>query len=187
MAAMNIRYRYCVMCSSGSVVPSYCFIPGKLNFLGISTNAIVSTKGELAKLLAALFFIGVGIPGMRWMSASISVNLRAKSRLAKVGSVLTWFGFDGAECEGPDGVPCSGMVGWVEPTLPLGVDIGGTPCVALAMSSDRCPPIPFGMFSAVCRTTIWGPFVTRMLGSEPTWVGSRSFAVVPCSSGRTGA
>ncbi|KAL5847323.1 hypothetical protein ACOSQ3_010847 [Xanthoceras sorbifolium] len=187
MAAVNIRCRYCAMCSSGSVVPSYCFIPGKLNFLGISTNAIVSMKGESAKLLAALFFIGVGIPGMRWMSASISVNLCAKSRLAKVGSALTRFGSDGAECEGPDDVPCNGMVGWVEPTLPLGVDIGGTPCVALAISSDRCPPIPFGIFSAVCRATIWGSLATRMLGSEPTWVGSRFLAVVPCSSGRTGA
>ncbi|KAL5748579.1 hypothetical protein ACOSQ2_025876 [Xanthoceras sorbifolium] len=187
MAAVNIRCRYCAMWSSGSVVPSYCFIPGKLNFLGISTNAIVSTKGESAKLLAALFFIGVGIPGMRWMNASISVNLRAKSRLAKVGSALTRFESDGAECEGPDDVPCSGMVGWVEPTLPLGVDIGGTPCIALATSSDRCPPILFGILSVVCRATIWGPLVTRMLGSEPTWVGSRSLMVVPCSSGRTGA
>ncbi|KAL5838145.1 hypothetical protein ACOSQ3_015314 [Xanthoceras sorbifolium] len=187
MAAVNIRCRYCAMWSSGSVVPSYCFIPGKLNFLGISTNAIVSTKGESAKLLAALFFIGVGIPGMRWISASISANLHAKSRLAKVSSVLTRFGFNGAECEGPDGVPCSGMVGWVEPTLPLGVDIGGTPCVALAMSSDRCPPVPFGVLSAVCRATMCGPFETQMLGSEATWVGSRSLVVVPCSSGRTGA
>ncbi|KAL5754289.1 hypothetical protein ACOSP7_022509 [Xanthoceras sorbifolium] len=186
MVAVNIRCRYCAMWSSGSVVPSYYFIPGKLNFLGISTNAIVSTKGESAKLLAALFFIRAGIPGMRWMSASISANLRAKSRLAKVGSILTRFGFDGTECERPDGVPYSGMVGWVKPMLPLGVDIGGTPCVALAMWSDRCPPVPFGVLSAVCRATMCGPFETRMLGSEPTWVGSRSLAVVPCSSGRTG-
>ncbi|KAL5819111.1 hypothetical protein ACOSQ4_022953 [Xanthoceras sorbifolium] len=186
-AAVNISCRYCAMWSSGSVVPSYCFIPGKLNFLGISTNAIVSMKGESAKLLAALFFIGAGIPGMRWMSASISANLRAKLQLAEVGSILTRFGFDGAECEGPDGVPCSRMVGWVEPTLPLGVDIGGTPCVVLAMSSDRCLPIPFGVLSAVCRATMCGPSEARMLGSEPMWVGSRSLAVVPCSSGRTGA
>ncbi|KAL5826931.1 hypothetical protein ACOSQ3_018774 [Xanthoceras sorbifolium] len=154
MAAVNICCRYCTIWSSGSVVPSYCFILGKLNFLGISTNAIASTKGELAKLLAALFFIGAGIPGMHWMSASISTNLRAKSRLANVGSIFTMFGFDGAECEGPDGILCSGMVGRVEPTLPLGVEIGGTSCVALAVSSDRCLPVLFDGLSAVCRATV---------------------------------
>ncbi|KAL5840256.1 hypothetical protein ACOSQ4_012864 [Xanthoceras sorbifolium] len=121
------------------------------------------------------------------MNASISTNLRAKSRLANVSSILTRFGFDGAECEGPDGVPCSGMVGWVEPTLPMGVEICGTPYVALAMSSDRCLPVPFDMLSAVYRATMCGSSVARMLGSEPTRIGSRSLAVVPCSSGRTGA
>ncbi|KAL5803312.1 hypothetical protein ACOSQ4_031617 [Xanthoceras sorbifolium] len=189
MVAVNIyKVSYdCAMWSSGSVVQSYCFIPGKLNFLGIFTNAIASTKGESAKLLAALFFIGVGIPRMRWMSASISANLRAKSRLANVGSIFTRSGFDNAECEGPDGVPCSRMVGWVKPRLPLGVEIGGTSCVSLATSSDRCLPVLFDVLSVICRATMCGPSAARMLGSEPTWIGSRSLAVVPCSSGRTGS
>ncbi|KAL5855810.1 hypothetical protein ACOSQ4_005612 [Xanthoceras sorbifolium] len=136
MAVVNIRCWYCAIWSSGSVVPSYCFMPGKLNFLGIFTNVIASTKGESAKLLAVLFFIRVGIPEMLWMNASISANLRAKPRLANVGSIFIKFAFDGAECEGPDGVLCSEMVCLVEPTLPLGVKVGGTSRAALAMPSD---------------------------------------------------
>ncbi|KAL5736610.1 hypothetical protein ACOSQ2_031398 [Xanthoceras sorbifolium] len=97
MAAVNIRCRYCAMWSSGSVVPSYCFIPGKLNFLGISINVIASTNGESAKLLAVLFIIKVGIARMRWMSASISANLLAKSGLANVDSGFIRFEFDRAK------------------------------------------------------------------------------------------
>ena len=55
---------------------------GKLNFLGISVSAIASTNDESTKLLVVLFFIGAGTPGILWMRASISANLRENSKLA---------------------------------------------------------------------------------------------------------
>ncbi|KAK4852599.1 hypothetical protein QYF36_025350 [Acer negundo] len=67
--------------SSGSVVPSYCFMFGKLNFLGISTITMSSTKGESAKLFAVLFLNGAGTAGILCISASISANLRENSLL----------------------------------------------------------------------------------------------------------
>ncbi|KAL5840167.1 hypothetical protein ACOSQ4_012775 [Xanthoceras sorbifolium] len=186
IAAVNILYRYCAMWSSGSVVPSYCFILGKLNFLGISTTAIVSTNGKSEKLLAAFFFIGAGIPGICWMSASISVNIRAKSGLAKAGSEFTRFVFDGAECEGPEGVPCGGTACWVESMLPLGVEIGVASCTTLVMPSDWCTSVPFEGLHVGCYTTFGDLSAAWVLGSVPARTGSRSLAVIPYSSERTG-
>ena len=82
IAAVNILCLYCAIWSSGSIVPSYCFLFGKLNFLGISVSAIASTNGESVKLLAVLFFIGVGTPEILWRRASIYANLRENSKLA---------------------------------------------------------------------------------------------------------
>ena len=64
IAAVNILCLYCAIWSSGSVMPSYCFMFGKLNFLGISTSAMASTNGESVKLFTVLLFIGIGTPGI---------------------------------------------------------------------------------------------------------------------------
>ena len=64
IATVNILCLYYAIWSSRSVVPSYCFMFGKLNFLGISMRAIASTKGESAKLLAVLFLMGAGTLGI---------------------------------------------------------------------------------------------------------------------------
>ena len=55
MAVVNIHCLYCAMWSSGSVVPSYSFMFGKLNFRGISTRAMFSVKGESTFELKVLF------------------------------------------------------------------------------------------------------------------------------------
>ncbi|KAK1575042.1 hypothetical protein Q3G72_002090 [Acer saccharum] len=82
IAAVNILCLYYAIWSSGSVVPSYCFMFEKLNFLGIFVRAIASTNGESTELLAVLFFIRAGTHGILWMRASISVNLQENSKLA---------------------------------------------------------------------------------------------------------
>ncbi|KAK4847567.1 hypothetical protein QYF36_003383 [Acer negundo] len=60
-----------------SVVPSYCFMFGKLNYFSISMSMISSTNGESTKLFGAFYLIEADIPEILWIIASILASLQA--------------------------------------------------------------------------------------------------------------
>ena len=96
MVVVDIRCLYYAMWSSGSVVPSYRFIFGKLNFWGISTKAMLSMNRESTYKLTELFLIGAGIPEILLIRYSILLSQQCSSSSCVLDWSETSIAFDGA-------------------------------------------------------------------------------------------